>query len=682
VAFEGDLKNLPLADVLQTINQNNLTGTLTVKDSRGERRVAFSGGFIVAFNPAPGDARPVLEALTKRRLVGKTEAEKARGGFLGKRKTLRLALAQRGLVTEEDYQKVVKEDVLEGIYELFLETDRTFKFEDGAPDLAQWDADQVAADLRLPAPGIVMEGARRCDEWGRIRRAIGSLHDVLTADGEPDGEDDPVVKEILQLADGTRDLATILELLPVARFKGTEAVAQLVGARRLRPATAQEYVTLGAKAEERGAFDEAASLYDRGLSTERGNLTLRGRRANALERAGRRTDAADERKLLASSLLEQGKRLEAAAELTRAADLAPRDPAPLERRLQIAQEDQDRDVARVVAARLAALYEDLGLGEKARDLLRAMCTRYPEDDELREKLAELLHRQGDAKGSVREWNELAGRAMRREQLALAAARYRKALEVDPGDADARQLLRDIETGEVTARRIRRRTRIRLAITSFVVVLVAAAISREAAGLLAYQKAHLETGYVRVAEGTPESITAAIEGAIAVRDADGWTALPRTLAARQADELALTLIEIYGRAFERASRVSVLQPRPPGVKIAPMTQTESDTQANLDGLEQIVLSGDDALEKGDRNAASELFERALNRIRAEQTVLASASDAARGMNEIRDAVTRFDHALMRTRAGRVRCLPLSTEARARFEDLVGKTLPPLPVPEKK
>lgn len=114
----------------------------------------------------------------------------------------------------------------------------------------------------------------------------------------------------------------------------------------------------------------------------------------------------------------------------------------------------------------------------------------------------------------------------------------------------------------------------------------------------------------------------------------------------------------------------------------MTQTESDTQANLDGLEQIVLSGDEALANGDREKAAEFFERALNRIRAEQVVLASASDASRGMTEIKDAVTRFDHALMRTRAGRVKCLALSPEARKRLGDQVDKMLPALPVPEKK
>src|SRR5581483_8713103 len=105
-------------------------------------------------------------------------------------------------------------------------------------------------------------------------------------------------------------------------------------------------------------------------------------------------------------------------------------------------------------------YEDLGLGDKARDLLRSESAHAPDDEELREKIGELLLRQGDNKGSAKEWSDLAGRAARRENLSLAAARYRRAVEIDPGDETSRAALKDIETGEVLARRVRRRQRVR------------------------------------------------------------------------------------------------------------------------------------------------------------------------------------------------------------------------------
>ncbi|MEZ0229000.1 MAG: DUF4388 domain-containing protein, partial [Planctomycetota bacterium] len=49
--FEGDLSLVSLESVLRNIDANNLSGLLTIKDARGERRVAFQGGRIVAFLP-------------------------------------------------------------------------------------------------------------------------------------------------------------------------------------------------------------------------------------------------------------------------------------------------------------------------------------------------------------------------------------------------------------------------------------------------------------------------------------------------------------------------------------------------------------------------------------------------------------------------------------------------------
>jgi tetratricopeptide (TPR) repeat protein len=676
VAFEGDLKNLPLADVLQSIHQNNLTGTLSVKDVKGERRVAFAGGFIVAFQAAPGEGHGVIEFLAKRRVVAKSAAEKARSGFLGKRKTLRMALASRGLISEEDYQKIVKEDVLEGIYELFLETDRTFKFEDGSPDLGQWDADQVCAELRLAPPGIVMEGARRTDEWQRIRRAIGSFHEVLVRDSDqPEPEDDEVTKELLRLADGTRDLHAILEALPIPNFKGCEIAAQLIQERRLRPASSNEYVTLGQKAEDRGAFDEAASLYERGLSTERGNLELRRRRAQALERAGRKADAASERKLLAEALFDQGKRGDAAAEFLRAADLEPRDPHALERRLQIAQEDQDKDAVRVISARLATLYEDLGLGDKARDLLRAQAVRDNEDEELREKLAELLVRLGDVKGAAKEWRELAGRSARRENLALAAARYRRAVEIDPGDEASRAALKDIESGEVLARRMRRRQRIRIALLSILLGGLAGWAVWEGEGLRELQDAEVNTVYERVAEGTPEGIEAAIREVVGHREA-----FQRTLVARHQDEaLTFKLIQIYAQLFAKASLEPIVPPLPPkshsrGQPSLPMLVKTLDPDGSPT-LEKLVNAGDDALDAKDYATAGKTFDEALARIQKARALLAQWSNYVETRDdEWTKVMTRLPAPLARSRAGRLRALPLDERSRAELEQLVGRSLP--------
>ena len=226
MAFEGDLKDVPIGDVLRTIHQNSLSGTLTIKDARGERRTACIDGRVAAFQPLPGEERPVLDALSKRRAVTRADAETARTSLAWKRFTLRRALAYRGLVSEQLYSAIVREDViLEGIYELFLETNRSFKFEDGSPDLSTYDLDQVHAEVRIEAPAIVLEGTRRRDSWAHLQDTLGSLDQILVARAPASDGDSTLVREAISLADGTRTLAAIVDALPAPRFQALEAVA-------------------------------------------------------------------------------------------------------------------------------------------------------------------------------------------------------------------------------------------------------------------------------------------------------------------------------------------------------------------------------------------------------------------------------------------------------------------------
>src|SRR5207248_342048 len=117
----------------------------------------------------------VLDALVRRRVVSREEAEKARSSMSWKRMTFRRALAYRGLVLEDLYAQIVKEDVvLEGVFELFLESGRRFKFLEGRPDLLPYDPDQVCAELRLNVTSFVLDASRRCDEWNRLLDLVGA----------------------------------------------------------------------------------------------------------------------------------------------------------------------------------------------------------------------------------------------------------------------------------------------------------------------------------------------------------------------------------------------------------------------------------------------------------------------------------------------------------------------------
>src|SRR5690606_33498629 len=124
---------------------------------------------------------------------------------------------------------------------------------------------------------------------------------------EAAADDDPLTAEILTTTQaGNRDLEAVLGSVAAARFAACERLLAMVETGDLRVATAPEYLDLGKRAEAAGDLEGAASFYARGIHYERGNRDLNERRVTVLERLGKKQEAADERKLYAGTLLEQG----------------------------------------------------------------------------------------------------------------------------------------------------------------------------------------------------------------------------------------------------------------------------------------------------------------------------------------------------------------------------------------
>ena len=162
--FEGELNLVSLESVLRNIDVNALTGTLSIRDESGTRKIAFAAGKIVAFLAVPGEARAVPDALAKKGLISREDVEKARTSLAWKRMNLKRALEYRGLVKEQDYAQAVRDEVIVAhVLELFMHPERSFRFEEGGPFERgdPYDQDQLAAELRVHVEPVVLECVKR-----------------------------------------------------------------------------------------------------------------------------------------------------------------------------------------------------------------------------------------------------------------------------------------------------------------------------------------------------------------------------------------------------------------------------------------------------------------------------------------------------------------------------------------
>jgi hypothetical protein len=112
----------------------------------------------------------------------------------------------------------LKAQIEESIFELVGWAEGYFRFEDGAP----LDA-IVEAPVRIPTEGLLMEAARRTDEWSRIEDKVPHLRVIPRlppSDSVANGrlELAPLEWEMLAAIDGERDLHALAAALGRSEF--------------------------------------------------------------------------------------------------------------------------------------------------------------------------------------------------------------------------------------------------------------------------------------------------------------------------------------------------------------------------------------------------------------------------------------------------------------------------------
>src|SRR5882762_8396362 len=220
MAIEGPLRELGIHDVFQLLDLSRKTGVLRVTSElrHNAGTVYFDGGTII-FAEIRSNPHP-LGALLLR--TGKiTEADLERGRDMqqrqGDKRRIGEILVGLGAITPRGLERQVRFQIEEVVFELMSWREGYFSFTEGPlTDVA------TEATVRIPTEALLMEGARRIDEWSRIEGRIPHLGVIpaLAALGEQGGLDLlPPEWEMLAMVDGQRDLRTIASELGRSDFE-------------------------------------------------------------------------------------------------------------------------------------------------------------------------------------------------------------------------------------------------------------------------------------------------------------------------------------------------------------------------------------------------------------------------------------------------------------------------------
>jgi hypothetical protein len=232
LAIEGPLREMGIHDVFQLLDLSRKTGVLEVSsDLRENSGVVHLKEGSVVFAELKSNPHRLGELLVAGGRITQDEFDEARRRQSdGDARKIGAVLVGIGAIVASDIDRQVREQVEEVVFEMLGWSEGRFSFEEGDLPDHPWDA-----TVRITTDTLLLDGARRIEEWSRIRSKVpdGSvvprfaptaLKDETRLDLLP-GE-----WEVLAEVDGRKETSAIARTVARSTFEVARIMVGLEGA--------------------------------------------------------------------------------------------------------------------------------------------------------------------------------------------------------------------------------------------------------------------------------------------------------------------------------------------------------------------------------------------------------------------------------------------------------------------
>jgi hypothetical protein len=219
--LEGRLNpSMQLPDILQFLSTGKMTGTLTINQGSYTASLTLRHGRLIN-SSSVGKPRRLGQMLTQRGLVTRAAIEET----LQYQKSLptpiplgRL-LVQRGHISIEQLRQAIRLQVEEELWDLFSLTEGVFKFDYGD------ESNMGDAIVDLDVEPLIIEGARRLDEWAHIERNLPNESYIPAVNPNADLADREMLTlsfaewRVLSMVNGVFDTGSIVARSGLGKFE-------------------------------------------------------------------------------------------------------------------------------------------------------------------------------------------------------------------------------------------------------------------------------------------------------------------------------------------------------------------------------------------------------------------------------------------------------------------------------
>ncbi|GEM_PF-4325632 len=241
-SLQGDLSVLGLTVLLPNLMEARRQGPLSVSIDGEERSFFLRPPAIYVLGVGRRRPIPLDILLSRRDLLSDAHRQSA---VLERRKSgrpLHEVLLKMRAVNEVDLHQTLREYAQEELFEVLSSAKGTFRFYEGPPPSGSGDPDHLAVDVPIELSYVLLEAARRADEWEMIRKAIptGDLNFRLTPLGSDllaqKGQDKSLVA-ILSLVEKGETVSGIVDQTGLRAFPVWNAMFTLLNQSLVEPQT-------------------------------------------------------------------------------------------------------------------------------------------------------------------------------------------------------------------------------------------------------------------------------------------------------------------------------------------------------------------------------------------------------------------------------------------------------------
>ncbi|HLQ37187.1 MAG TPA: DUF4388 domain-containing protein, partial [Planctomycetota bacterium] len=446
MALKGDLASVDLAQVFQMLALNKKVGLLSILSPRLWKILYFDQRGVTLYYNEHALLERTVAALERAGRLQEAALTEARDHAVQNSGGLMASLLAGGYLTEEELETQMRSELEEETYDLFFCKDARFEFFEGQSEM---EGREGTVDQRFffNTDSIIMEAARRIDEWSYISERIPSPLEVFrAADVAIDAEQvDANCMAVFDLVDGRRNGGRIVEVSGLANFQVFKHLCQLLDGGFIETLPAELLLAAGSQCMVDGRLQDAINLFEKAVGHGLGLPEVHTQAAEAYQAAEEYENAIYHLKCDAEFRIASADNKGAAQKLRAAIRLVPTDLAARERLVELsvgvpdlAGGDFDPQAEGKV---LVDLFMAIGDLKRVRGVLERLLRVQPDDMDLKKVLVNVHTKAGDQKRVIELYESMADDLVRGSRPIEAIGCLQKILLLDRSRADISEKVR-------------------------------------------------------------------------------------------------------------------------------------------------------------------------------------------------------------------------------------------------